>query len=83
MLKIRLKITGNKKNLSYSIVLINSKRKRDGKVIKLLGYYNKKRNILNINYIRIKKGIQNGAKFTSRVKNMIINDLLFKNLNLI
>ena len=81
MLKIRLKLRGNKKNRSYSIILIDSKKKRNGKFITLLGFYNRLQNITILNFPLIKKNIQNGAQFTLSVKKLIIDQLLFKQIN--
>ncbi|MFW6143593.1 MAG: 30S ribosomal protein S16, partial [Patescibacteria group bacterium] len=40
MLKIRLKRTGKRNAPSYRIVVMDSKKPRDGKAIEELGYYN-------------------------------------------
>ena len=40
MLRIRLKLVGKKSQPYYLIVLMNSKTKRNGKVIQHLGTYN-------------------------------------------
>ncbi len=81
MLKIRLKLLGNKKNPSYSIILIDSKKKRNGKFIKSLGTYNRLQNTIILNFFLLKKNIQNGAQFTSPLKKLVIDQLLFKKIN--
>nr|YP_010618789.1 Ribosomal protein S16 [Rhodomelopsis africana]WAX02802.1 Ribosomal protein S16 [Rhodomelopsis africana] len=73
MLKIRLKRLGRKKQPFYRIILIDSRRKRDGKAIEEIGFYNPltKQNQLNI--IKINEKIKQGAQMTKTVQNIINN----------
>lgn len=81
MLKIRLKLLGHKKSPFYSLILINAKKKRDGKSIKILGSLDRLKKKNNLNIPLIKENIQNGAQFTLPVKKLIINQLLFEQIN--
>nr|YP_009397946.1 ribosomal protein S16 [Sonderella linearis]ARW67132.1 ribosomal protein S16 [Sonderella linearis] len=68
MLKIRLKRIGRKKKACYRIIAIDSQKKRDGKAIEEIGFYNplSKRNKLDI--IKIEKRIKEGAQITEIIK---------------
>lgn len=44
MVKIRLLRTGKKKQPSYRIVAMDSRTKRDGKTLEILGHYNALKN---------------------------------------
>lgn len=67
MLKIRLKRTGRKNLPSYQIVLMDSKTKRDGKIIKLLGYYSPITKKKNLDLNLINTYLLKGAQPTKRV----------------
>nr|QCI06255.1 ribosomal protein S16 [Dicranema revolutum] len=71
MLKIRLKKFGRKKQPSYRIVVIDSRKRRDGKALEEVGFYNPltKQNKLKLQ--RIQKRIEEGAQMTETVKNLI------------
>nr|YP_009399607.1 ribosomal protein S16 [Dictyomenia sonderi]ARW69213.1 ribosomal protein S16 [Dictyomenia sonderi] len=73
MLKIRLKRLGRKKQPFYRVILIDSRKKRDGKAIEEIGFYNplNKQNQLNIAIIKEK--IKQGAQITKTVKTLIKN----------
>lgn len=71
MLKIRLKRTGRKDLPSYQIVVINSKTKRQGKIVKLLGFYSPltKENKINIELLNFY--LKNGAQPTKRIYSIL------------
>ena len=48
MVKIRLKRYGKKREVSYRIVAINSRARRDGRPIEELGFYNPERMKLDL-----------------------------------
>lgn len=81
MLKIRLKLLGHKKSPFYSLILINAKKRRNGKSIQNLGNLDRLKKKINLDIFLIKKNIQNGAQFTLPVKKLIINQLLFEKIN--
>lgn len=73
MVKIRLLRTGKKKQPSYRIVAADSRTKRDGKTLEILGFYNP---LTNPSEVKIKKGrydywISVGAQPTETVRNLV------------
>ena len=76
MLKIRLKRLGRKKNPSYRIIVIDSKKRRDGKPIEEVGFYNPLTKETKINIESINNRIKQGAQLT-----LTVQSLLNKNIN--
>ena len=76
MLKIRLKRLGRKKNASYRIIVIDSKKRRDGKAIEEVGFYNPLTKETKINIESIEYRIKQGAQLT-----LTVQYLLNKTLN--
>nr|YP_009564917.1 ribosomal protein S16 [Gelidium coulteri]YP_009565317.1 ribosomal protein S16 [Gelidium sinicola]QBA96268.1 ribosomal protein S16 [Gelidium coulteri]QBA96668.1 ribosomal protein S16 [Gelidium sinicola] len=76
MLKIRLKKFGRKKQPSYRIIVIDSKKRRDGKAIEELGFYNPLTKETKLNIAKLQTRMSCGAQLTKTVK-----DLLYKNTN--
>lgn len=64
MLKIRLKKYGRKKRPSYRIVVIDSKKRRDGRPIEEIGFYNPLTNETTINLEKVNLYKSNGAQTT-------------------
>nr|QJF58388.1 30S ribosomal protein S16 [Corallina officinalis]QJF58587.1 30S ribosomal protein S16 [Corallina officinalis]QJF58786.1 30S ribosomal protein S16 [Corallina officinalis]QJF58985.1 30S ribosomal protein S16 [Corallina officinalis] len=71
MLKIRLKRYGRKKYAIYRIIVIDSRKRRDGKALEELGIYNPITKETKINIQRIETRIATGAQVSSTVKNLI------------
>ena len=71
MLKIRLKRFGRKKRPFYRIVLMDSRKKRDGEAIDELGFYNPITKLSKVDTSKIEKEIKNGAQLTKTVKRFI------------
>jgi small subunit ribosomal protein S16 len=71
MLKLRLKKCGRKGQASYRIVAMPSATKRDGKAVEELGFYNPHSNEANINVVRVKARLAQGAQPTETVKNLL------------
>nr|YP_010985890.1 ribosomal protein S16 [Grateloupia asiatica]WOL36808.1 ribosomal protein S16 [Grateloupia asiatica] len=71
MLKIRLKRFGRKKQPSYRIIIIDSKKRRDGKALEEVGFYNPITKQTKLNMIKIQQRIQEGAQPTKTVNNLI------------
>ena len=69
MLKLRLKKYG--RQVSYRIVAMPSARKRDGKAVEELGFYNPHTNEANINVIRVKARLSQGAQPTPTVEHLL------------
>ncbi len=79
MLKIRLKKLGRKKKASYRIIVIDSKKRRDGRAIEEVGFYNPITKETKINIISIKNRLNQGAKLTPTVQYLIDKTLNIKN----
>ena len=71
MLKIRLKRFGRKKQPSYRIITIDSRKKRDGKAIEEVGFYNPITKQGKFNISIINKRLEQGAQMTTRVYHLI------------
>ena len=71
MLKLRLKKCGRKGQASYRIVAMPSATKRDIKAVEELGFYNPHSNEANINVVRVKARLAQGAQPTETVKNLL------------
>ena len=71
MLKIRLKRYGRKKQAIYRVIVINSKKRRDGKAIEEVGFYNPLTNETRLNTTKIKERMYQGAQLTSTVKSLL------------
>ena len=73
MVKIRLQREGKKKAPFYHIVVADSRRARDGRIIEKIGTYDPMTNpstvVLDKNLVE--KWIKNGAKPTDTVKRLI------------
>jgi small subunit ribosomal protein S16 len=62
MVKIRLTRLGRHKSPFYRLVAIDSKTKRDGGYLQLLGTYNPQRNEINLKDDLILNYLRNGAQ---------------------
>nr|WCH58053.1 ribosomal protein S16 [Cystoclonium purpureum f. stellatum] len=71
MLKIRLKRFGRKKQPSYRIITIDSRKRRDGKAIEEVGFYNPLTKQTKINIEIIQKRLKEGAQMTKTVERLI------------
>lgn len=71
MLKIRLKRLGRKKKASYRIIAIDNRRKRDGKALEELGFYNPLTKETKINIELIQNKVKQGAQLTSTVQYLV------------
>ena len=73
MLKIRLKRCGRKKQAIYRIIVIDSKKRRDGRAIEEVGFYNPLTKETKLNVEKIEQRISQGAKPTKIVDSLIKN----------
>ncbi len=73
MVAIRLRRGGAKKKPFYRIVAVDSRRKRDGKVLDILGYYDPKSEeaIIKIDIEKYNAWISKGAKASEAVKSLV------------
>lgn len=69
MVKIRLTQTGKRNAKTYRIVALDSRGKRDGKVLQILGHYNPIPNLseMTLDIEKTDKWIANGAQMSERV----------------
>ena len=68
MVRIRLMRMGRKKLPVYRIVVMDARRKRDGRALDFLGTYNPKSKELKLDIEGIKEWLSKGAEMTDRVK---------------
>ncbi len=73
MVKIRLQRQGAKKAPFYHIVVADSRRARDGKIIERIGSYDPmtEPSTIVIDNEKFEQWIKNGAKPTDSVKNLV------------
>ena len=77
MIKIRLKKYGRKGQPCYRIVAMDSRTKRDGAAIEELGFYNPMTDETHLKFQRIKTRLEQGAKPTETVYNILVKAKLF------
>ncbi|WP_036482469.1 30S ribosomal protein S16 [Myxosarcina sp. GI1] len=71
MLKLRLKRFGKKREVSYRLVAIDSRDRRDGRPIEELGYYNPRTDETRLNVPAIVKRLEQGAQPSETVKSIL------------
>lgn len=70
--RIRLSKTGKKHQISFRIVAQDSRAKRDGAFLEILGYYNPQhKQLLKIDQQRLNAWIQKGATPTTGVAKLL------------
>jgi len=76
MVKIRLFKTGTKHKLSYRIVACDSRKKRNGAVLEIVGLYDPKTKppTIKVDAARIKYWLKNGAQLSPTVRKLIENE---------
>jgi len=72
MIKLRLKKYGRKGQPSYRIIAIDSRKKRDGRSIEELGFYNPMTNETHLKFEKIATHLKEGAQPTDTVRNIFI-----------
>ncbi len=77
MVKLRLRRMGGKHKPFFRIVAADSRFKRDGRFIEVVGYYDPVKNppVVKLNEERIKYWLSVGAQPTNTVKNLIKHNL--------
>nr|YP_009548385.1 ribosomal protein S16 [Pityrogramma trifoliata]AYW15206.1 ribosomal protein S16 [Pityrogramma trifoliata] len=71
MVKLRLKRYGRKQRMTYRIVAIDAQSRREGKVIKEVGFYNPRRDETQLNLLAITAFCESGAKLTKAVHDIL------------
>jgi small subunit ribosomal protein S16 len=78
MIKLRLKRYGKKREVSYRIVAINSRSRRDGRPLEELGFYNPRTDEIKLNVPGILKRLQEGAQPTETVLSILKKNNVFE-----
>ena len=81
MIKLRLKRFGKKREVSYRIVAIESKARRDGRPIEELGFYNPRTDETRLNVPAIVKRLQQGAQPSDTVRTILKKAQVFEQVN--
>ena len=71
MVKLRLKRYGKKREVSYRIVAMNSRDRRDGRPLEELGFYNPRTDETRLNVPAIVKRLKDGAQPTDTVRHIL------------
>jgi small subunit ribosomal protein S16 len=80
MIKLRLKKYGRKGQPSYRIVAIDSRKKRDGRSIEELGFYNPMTNETHLKFEKILTRLKQGAQPTDTVRNIFVKAKIFEQI---
>lgn len=80
MIKLRLKKYGRKGQPCYRIVAIDSRKKRDGRAIEELGFYNPMTNETQLKFNQIIARLKQGAQPTETVLNIFTRAKIFEQL---
>jgi small subunit ribosomal protein S16 len=81
MIKLRLKRFGKKREVSYRIVAMNSRDRRDGRPLEELGFYNPRTDEVKLNVEGIVKRLKDGAQPTETVRNILKKANVFEQVN--
>ena len=81
MIKIRLKRYGKKREVSYRIVAMESKTRRDGRPLEELGFYNPRTDETRLNVPAIVKRLKQGAQPTDTVRSILQKARVFEQVN--
>ncbi len=71
MIKLRLKRYGKKREVSYRIVAMNSRDRRDGRPLEELGFYNPRTDETRLDVPAILKRLKEGAQPTETVRDLL------------
>lgn len=73
MVKIRLKEGGKRNHRQFRVVIIDSKKKRDGAVLDTIGYYNPitDKSDVKLDTEKVDEWVKQGAQLTERVAKLV------------
>ena len=76
MLKIRLKRAGGRNHPFYRVAVIDSRKRRDGRALEEIGYYNPLENpvVVNIDRDRVQFWAERGAQLSDSVRTLLRHD---------
>ena len=75
VVKLRLKRIGRKEKPAYRIVAVDSRKKRDGRVLEDLGFYNPITKESSLNLEKIEEFLNDGAVFNEIVFRLYVKEL--------
>jgi small subunit ribosomal protein S16 len=78
MIKLRLKRYGKKREVSYRIVAMNSRDRRDGRPLEELGFYNPRTDEVRLDVEGLVRRLQQGAQPTDTVRDLLIKNNVFE-----
>lgn len=79
MLKIRLQRVGRKNDASFRVVVIESQRgPKAGNALEVLGFYDPKKDVIEIKSDRVTHWISVGAQVSPTVHNLLIKEKIIK-----
>ena len=78
MIKLRLKRYGKKRAVSYRIVAIDNRSRRDGRPLEELGFYNPRTKEVKLDVDGIVKRLQQGAQPTDTVRRILEKNNVFE-----
>lgn len=78
MIKLRLKRYGKKREVSYRIVAMNSRDRRDGRPLEELGFYNPRTDETRLHVEPIVKRLKAGAQPTDTVRRILEKANIFE-----
>nr|YP_010283924.1 ribosomal protein S16 [Paragymnopteris bipinnata var. bipinnata]UAT96833.1 ribosomal protein S16 [Paragymnopteris bipinnata var. bipinnata] len=76
MVKLRLKRYGRKQRMTYRIVAIDAKSRREGKVTREVGFYNPRKEETQLDISSITALCKSGAKLTETVRDIFRRESL-------
>ncbi|MDR2461766.1 MAG: 30S ribosomal protein S16 [Mycoplasmataceae bacterium] len=71
MVKIRLMLLGRHKVPFYRVVLVDSRKKRDGEYLQLFGTFEPKKGVVDLDKTAIIEALQKGAQPSETVLNLL------------
>ncbi len=81
MIKLRLKRYGKKREVSYRIVAMNSRDRRDGRPLEELGFYNPRTDETRLEVPAIVKRLREGAQPTKTVQSILEKANVYEQVN--
>lgn len=81
MVKLRLKRYGKKREVSYRIVVVNSRSRRDGIVLEEVGFYNPRSDETRLNVPAIVERLKQGAQPTDTVRSILQKAKVFEQVH--
>jgi small subunit ribosomal protein S16 len=81
MIKLRLKRFGRKRQVSFRLVATHNSKRRDGRPLAELGYYNPRTDETRLDVPAIVSYLQKGAKPTETVNRILTKANVFEQVN--